>query len=77
MLPFDPADGRLGAPLLVTQDYLPELAISGGGVLAVPDRNWLAPGLCLFAGESVAAPARPLGCARLSLPPASVETLDR
>ncbi len=77
VLAFDPAAGRVLRETWSTRDYVPEIEVDGGGLLAVPDRSWSRPGLCLWR-----TPADPggnevlLGCAPLPLPPFSVEALD-
>ncbi len=74
---FDPRGGTLLREVWRTQDFLPELEVGSSGILAVPDRDFTRPGLCLFAvpDDPLGAEA-PLGCAPLSLPPVSVEALD-
>ncbi len=74
---FDPVEARVLRETWSTRDYVPEIEVDGGGLLAVPDRSWSRPGLCLWRvptgpeGEET-----PLGCARLPMPPFSVEPLD-
>ncbi len=74
---FDPERGEILRTVRQTRDFVPELEIGGSGILAVPDRAFAAPGLCLYrvpsdpAGEEL-----PLGCAALPLSPFSVEALD-
>lgn len=74
---FDPVEGEALRVVLETRDFVPEVEVDSRGVLAVPDRSFFAPRLCLYAvpadprGEET-----PLGCAALALPPVSVEALD-
>lgn len=74
---FDPVDGRVLRTLSQSQDYIPELELDSSGLLAVPDRSFFQPRLCLYRtpvdpeGTESAA-----GCATLPLPPFSVEALD-
>lgn len=75
---FDP---RSGEPLRqlgeASVDLLSELEVDSAGVLAVPDRSFLAPRLCLYETPlDEGGVERPLGCAPLPLPPFSLEALD-
>ncbi len=77
VLAFDPAGARVLRETWTTRDYVPEIEVDGGGLLAVPDRSWSRPGLCLW--RVPAAPGEEealLGCAPLAMPPFSVEPLD-
>ncbi|RMG42522.1 MAG: hypothetical protein D6718_13840 [Acidobacteria bacterium] len=77
VLAFDPASGTILRVLRETQEFVPEIEVDSGGVLAVPDRNFFDPKLCLYAVPADAAGAeRLLGCGGLDLPPFSVEALD-
>ena len=77
VLAFDPVEGEILRTLLETGDLVPELEVDGNRVLALPDRAFTGPKLCLYR-----VPADPaddetfLGCGGLELPPASVEALD-
>ncbi len=76
---FDPADGTVLRETWSTRDYVPEVEVDSGGILAVPDRSWSRPGLCLWRVPPAADPGAGeelLGCARLPMPPFSVEPLD-
>ncbi len=74
---FDPQAGLLRRVLFETGELIPEIEIDSRGVLAVPDRSFLAPGLCLFVrGSDPTLPETPIGCASTALPPFSVEALD-
>ncbi len=77
VLAFDPRDGTLLRTLWESDDLIPELVVDGNRILAVPDRGFGAPGVCLFR-----APLDPLqseeflGCVGLELPPASLDAID-
>ena len=77
LLAFEPAAARVLRVVYQTRDFVPEMALSGGGVLALPDRSFGAPGVCLWAvprpGEGA---ERFLGCASTELPPASLTAVD-
>ena len=52
-------------------DFIPELEVDGGGLLAVPDRSFFQPGLCLYRPPGDGTGTENLvGCADLALPPA-------
>ncbi len=77
VLAFDPVTGTVLRTLQSTSSFLPELALGAGGTLAIPDRSFAAPGVCLWAVPAVPSEAeRQLGCIRTSLPPSSVVALD-
>lgn len=77
VLAFDPAGGTVLRTLTEGFDFIPELEVDGGGVLAVPDRNALDPRLCLYRiPDDAAAPETLIGCGGLELPPFSIEALD-
>jgi hypothetical protein len=77
VLAFDPATGDVRRELLATANYIPEIEIDTGAVLAIPDSDFTSPRLCLYR-----LPADPagtetlLGCGMLELTPTSVEALD-
>ncbi|HHN74691.1 MAG TPA: hypothetical protein ENK10_05620 [Acidobacteria bacterium] len=78
VLAFDPASGTVLRTVLETRDFVPAIALSGGGVLAVPDRDYRNPGLCFYLvprvdGEQV---ETGLGCLSVPLPPAALVALD-
>ena len=74
---FDPRDGTILRTIQQSYDYIPELKADSGGLLAVPDRSFFQPRLCLYRTPIVPdAVEIPLGCAALPLPPSSVEALD-
>ena len=63
--------------VFVDADFIPEIEIDGHGVLAVPDRSFLDPRLCLYrVPDDPASPEVPIGCAHLVLPAVSFEPLD-
>jgi hypothetical protein len=74
---FDPEKAELLRTVWETQEFVPEIEIDRRGILAVPDRSFTHPRLCLYR-----APAAPsgvevlIGCADLDLPPISIEALD-
>jgi hypothetical protein len=77
VLAFDPAAGDILRVVRETSEFVPEVEVGGGGILALPERSLDRPGLCLYrvpvdAGGSESL----LGCALLSLPPFSLEALD-
>ncbi len=77
VLAFNPQSGEVLRTVWQSELYIPEIAIDSSGILAIPDRNYLAPQLCLWR-----TPATPegleeeLGCAPQQLPPFSLEALD-
>ncbi|MFQ5719887.1 MAG: hypothetical protein ACE5IK_10110 [Acidobacteriota bacterium] len=77
VLAFDPATGTVRRTVFESIDLIAGLSVDGGGVLAIPDRNFQMPVLCLY--QVPADPAEsetPLGCGGLDLLPFSVEALD-
>jgi hypothetical protein len=77
VLAFDPQRSDVLRTVWESTDFIPEIEIDGRGVLAVPDRSFLDPRLCLYrvpAGPT--SPEVPIGCARLALPAVSFEPLD-
>jgi hypothetical protein len=74
---FDPEEAEVLRMVWDTQEYVPEIEIDRRGILAVPDRTFTGPRLCLYR-----APADPsaaevaIGCAAFDLPPISIEALD-
>lgn len=74
---FDPQAGVLRRTLLETTNFVPQIVLGGGGVLAVPDRDWARPGLCLYrVPEDPRGSEVLIGCAELELPPATLASLD-
>jgi len=63
--------------VLETSEFLPEIEVDGDGILAVPDRSFYQPGLCLYriASDPGEGEVR-IGCGSLDLPPFSFEALD-
>ncbi len=77
VLAFDPVGGVILRELLSTSVFVPELEVDRRRVLALPDRSFLHPQLCLYrVPEEPAGDEEFLGCAGLALPPASLEALD-
>ncbi|ANM30308.1 hypothetical protein ABI59_13085 [Acidobacteria bacterium Mor1] len=74
---FDPVAARPLRTVRSTPDFLPEIALGGSGLLAVPERSFVEPKVCLYR-----IPADPqdaetaLGCVNLGLPPFAIEALD-
>lgn len=78
---FDPSQGLVLRDMLTTTEFLPELEVSRGGLLAIPDRSFAAPRVCLHripstAASGAAAIETLLGCVPLTRPPTSLEALD-
>jgi hypothetical protein len=76
---FDPQSAQPLRTILETNAFIPEIAVGGGGLLAIPDRSFGSSGLCLYGipdPEDPLAVEQSFGCAPLSLPPFSVEALD-
>ena len=74
---FDPVTATVRRTLLETSDLIPEIEIDGDGVLAIPDRSFFQPRLCLY--RVPADPAHDeilIGCGNLDAPPFSLEPLD-
>jgi hypothetical protein len=74
---FDPASGRVLRTLWQTTDLIPDIEVDTNGILAVPDRSFFAPRLCLYrvpAADDEVETA--LGCANTELPLFSIEALD-
>lgn len=77
VLAFDPESGEILREVARSTDLIPELEVTRGGLLAVPDRSFLAPRLCLYRTPRAGASGETLaGCVALSLPPFSIEALD-
>ncbi|MFN7964095.1 MAG: hypothetical protein U0V87_00170 [Acidobacteriota bacterium] len=77
VIAFDPQTNTVLRTLSSSNEFVPELEIDSAGVLAVPDRSFERPQVCLYAvpaaGQDVEAR---LGCARLNAPPFAIEPLD-
>ncbi len=77
ILAFDPGQGTVLRTLSTVNDFIPELEVDSGGLLAIPDRSFLDPKLCLYRVPAIAGEAETfLGCGGLDLPPFSIESLD-
>ncbi|MDQ7006522.1 MAG: hypothetical protein Q9Q40_04760 [Acidobacteriota bacterium] len=78
VLAFDPAVGEVRRTVLESPDFVPAIALSGGGVLAVPDRDYRAPGVCFYRvpRTDVTRTETALGCLPVGLPPAALSALD-
>lgn len=74
---FDPREAELLREVRDSAEYIPELEVDTSGVLAVPDRAFFEPRLCLYRlpGETDGEESL-IGCGPLELPPFSVEALD-
>jgi hypothetical protein len=74
---FDPVGGSVLRVVSESANLIPEIEVDSGGVLAVPDRSFAAPRICLFRAPTDPAGAEtPLGCVALELPPFSLEAAD-
>ena len=74
---FDPVTATVRRTLLGTADFVPELEVDGDRVLAVPDRSFFDPRLCLHrVPADPELPEEPIGCGSLDAAPFSVEALD-
>ena len=77
VLAFDPRDGTVLRTLWESDDQIPELSLDSNRLLAVPDRGFGAPGVCLFRVPLDPLQAEDfLGCTTLELPPASLDAVD-
>ena len=77
VLAFDPAAATVRRTVLESPDFVPEIEVDGGGVLAVPDRSFFEPGLCLYrVPDSPEGQEMLIGCGALDVPPFSIEALD-
>lgn len=79
VLAFDPSGGEVLREIFRTDNLVPELEIDGGGLLAVPDRDFASPRLCLYRApraDPLGGAETFVGCARLPAGPASIEALD-
>ena len=77
VLAFDPAGAEVLRTVWESSDFIPELEVDTGGFLAVPDRSFFQPRLCLYRTPgSGGATEQPLGCGMLPVPPFSIEALD-
>jgi len=77
VIAFDPRSAATLRTLRESPDYIPQIDADGDGLLAIPDRNFYQPGLCLYrTPETDGAVESLVGCASLELPPFAVEALD-
>jgi hypothetical protein len=77
VLAFDPASGALRRTVFESFDHVNEIEVDGDGILAIPDRSFFQPALCLYRIAADPAEAEALiGCGSLDLPPFSLEALD-
>jgi hypothetical protein len=74
---FDPSAGEVLRTVRESMELIPDLAVDSTGLLAVPERNFFGPQICLYreAAGGVAGD-RLVGCIPTELPPFSVEALD-
>ena len=77
MMPRHPEAATVRRTMWETSDLIPEIEIDGDGVLAIPDRSFFQPRLCLYRVPSDPADDETLiGCGDLDGPPFSLEALD-
>ena len=77
VLAFNPATGSVRRTVLETSNFVSEIEIDTGAVLAVPDADFTSPRLCLYRLPADPAGAETLlGCGDLELTPTSLEALD-
>ncbi|MFQ5767398.1 MAG: YncE family protein [Acidobacteriota bacterium] len=77
VLAFDPSNGAILRTVAGSTDLIAEIEVDSGGVLAIPDRSFTRPRLCLFRVPLlVSDPEAGLGCADLDQAPFSLEALD-
>jgi len=77
VLAFDPETGGVLREVLVSTEFIPEIEVDGDGVLAIPDRSFFQPGLCLYRIPADPAQVETLiGCGNLDAAPFSFEALD-
>ncbi|MFQ5670589.1 MAG: hypothetical protein ACE5HD_08760 [Acidobacteriota bacterium] len=77
VLAFDPEAGTVRRTVVQSSDFIPEIEADHGGVLAVPDRAFLTPRLCLYRIPADPGAAETLvGCGDLEVSPFSLEALD-
>jgi len=77
VLAFDPASATVRRTVLETADYVPEIEVDSDRVLAVPDRSFFEPGLCLYrVSEDPSVAEALIGCGALDAAPVSLEALD-
>jgi len=74
---FDPEEAEVLRTVWETQEFIPEIEVDRKGILAVPDRSFTQPRLCLYrAPVDPGAVEVAIGCADLDLAPISIEALD-
>lgn len=74
---FDPEEAEVLRTVWETQEFIPEIEVDRKGILAVPDRSFTHPRLCLYrAPVDPSAVEVAIGCADLDLAPISIEALD-
>jgi len=77
VLAFDPATGSVRRTVLETPNFVSEIEIDTGAVLAIPDADFTSPRVCLYRLPADPAGAETLlGCGDLELTPTSLEALD-
>jgi hypothetical protein len=77
VLVFDPARGTVLRTLRESSELIPQLALDSRNVLAVPERRFTDPQVCLYRAPAAASGAETsLGCITLELPPFSIVALD-
>jgi hypothetical protein len=74
---FDPESATLRRTLWESSDLISEIEIDGDGILAIPDRSFFQPRLCLYRAPSDPSDDETLiGCGDLDAPPFTLEALD-
>jgi DNA-binding beta-propeller fold protein YncE len=77
ILAFDPAAATVRRTVVERPEFVPEIEVDTGGLLAIPNRSFFEPGLCLYRiPESPEGHETFLGCGALDVPPFSIEALD-
>ena len=73
VIAFRPDSGEILRTVFESMDLIAGIEVDTGGILAVPDRTFTSPGLCLFRiAADPYAPEDPIGCGRLDLMPFTV-----
>ena len=71
------SDGRVLRSVFESSDLIAEIEVGGNGILAIPDRAFRTPAVCLYrVPEDPDSSEVSLGCVPTPLPPFSIEPLD-